>query len=65
MPTDPKRRWAVVRIALGQAQMVGAVVSLVCLLQTGMSTLTIGALSITVACLAASIILFGKGDRER
>jgi hypothetical protein len=64
MPTEPKRRRAIVRIALGLAQVVGAVVSVVCLLQTGMSFLTIGAISITAACLAASLILFGKGDRE-
>jgi hypothetical protein len=44
MPSGAKRRWAADRVALGQAQMAGAV-------------------SITVACLAASLILCGKGDR--
>jgi hypothetical protein len=64
MPDDSERRWAVVRIVLGQAQMIGAVVSLVCLLQTGMSALTSGAISITVACLVVSLVLFRKRDQE-
>jgi hypothetical protein len=64
MPTDPKRRRALVRLALGQAQMVGAVVSLVCLLQTGVSSLTLWAVALTAACLATSLLLFGKENRE-
>ena len=65
MSVEPQRRWAAIRIALGQAQIVGAVVSLGCLVSTGMSSLTAWAVSITAMCLTASLLLFAKGDRER
>lgn len=55
----PERRWAVLRIVLGQAQMVGALVSLVLLAQTGLSELTALAVTVTVGCLVASRLLFG------
>jgi hypothetical protein len=70
-PTDPDarlatraKRWAVVRLLLGQAQMIGAVAAAYLLIQTGMNELSLGAVVFTCACTTVSVLLFG-GRRSR
>lgn len=55
-----ERRWAVVRLLLGQFQMIGAVVSLYLLVQTGMSELALGTVLLTCLFTTASVLLFGR-----
>jgi hypothetical protein len=50
--------WAVVRIVLGQAQIIGATVSLYCLIATGANALTMWAVSVTGLLVVASKLLF-------
>ena len=63
-PPDPdsartsQRRRALLRVALGQAQMVGGLTSLILLLLTGVNGLTIAAVAATAALLATSLALF-------
>lgn len=55
---EPGKAWAVVRMVLGLAQMMGAEASLYLLLQTGMSTLSLGAVVITRLLTTSSVLLF-------
>ena len=57
-PTASERRWAVVRLILGQLQMMGAVVSFVLLLQTGINRLSLGAVVVTSLLTGLSLLLF-------
>lgn len=58
------RMWAVVRIGLGLAQVMGATVILYALVQTGISALTIGATVVTLGFIVLSKLLFGRQDRK-
>ena len=53
-----ERRWALLRWALGMAQMFGAVVSVVLLVQTGANAVSIGAVIVTSLFTVISLWLF-------
>ena len=57
-PTAREKAWAVVRIVLGLAQVMGATVSVYCLIQTGTSTLTVVSVAITGLLVVLSKLLF-------
>ena len=60
-PRNPKEKaWAVVRMILGLAQMMGAVGSFYLLVQTGMSVLSLGAVAATCLLTTMSVLLFGR-----
>jgi hypothetical protein len=56
-----ERRWAVVRIVLGQAQILAATVGVVLLVLTGMSVPTIVAVGVAAALLLTSRLFFWRG----
>jgi hypothetical protein len=55
---EKERRWALVRILLGQAQMMGAVVAAYLLILTGMNDWSLGA--VTALLTTVSLLLFRK-----
>jgi hypothetical protein len=57
-PDGRERLWAVVRIVLGLAQVMGATVAAWCLVQTGTSVLTLGAAAVTGLLVIVSKLLF-------
>jgi hypothetical protein len=57
-PTTPEKAWAVARIVLGPAQVMGATASAYLLVQTGPSTLTLGAVAITGLLVVVSKLLY-------
>ncbi len=57
-PTPAERRWAVVRILLGTAQVMGATVSAYLLLQTGTNAWSLGAVTVTGLLVVLSKLLF-------
>jgi hypothetical protein len=63
-PTSKEKAWAVVRLVLGQAQMIGAVVALYLLIQTGMNALSLGAVVVTCLFTTISVLLF-RGQEGR
>ena len=56
----PVVAWAIVRTVLGVAQVFGATLSFVLLLQTGVNSLTLGAIIITGLLTTTSVLLFGR-----
>ena len=54
-----ERRWAVTRLALGMAQMAGAVISLVLLAHLGVTSLALTAVCLTSLLTTISVLLFG------
>jgi hypothetical protein len=54
------RAWAVVRFALGLAQMIGASVLLLLLLCTGITVWSLTAVGLTSLCTTVSVVLFGS-----
>jgi len=52
--------WAIVRTVLGVAQVFGASFSFVLLIQTGVNSLTLGAIIITGLLTTISVLLFGR-----
>ncbi len=60
-----KRAWAIVRLILGLVQMVGALVSLMLLLLTGMNAWSLTAVVLTSVCTTVSVLLFGSWRKER
>ncbi len=64
-PTSTERRWAVVRLALGQAQMIGALVSAYFLITTGVNEWSLGGAVLTCALTTVSVLLFGAGRGRR
>ena len=58
-PTDAERKWAIVRLVLGLAQVVGAVVSLALLIRTGATAEALTAVAVTGLCTTVSVLLFG------
>jgi len=63
-PTGNEKAWAVVRVILGQAQMMGAVVSFYFLVQTGVNALSLGAVVVTGLLTTTSILLFRRRHRQ-
>lgn len=61
---EMNKQLAVLRIALGLAQIMGATVALCLFLQTGASDLTIGVTVVTLLLVVLSRLLFGKRDRQ-
>ena len=55
-----ERRWVIVRLALGTAQVMGATAALFLLVQTGVSSLSVGAAVITCVLTTISVLLFGS-----
>jgi hypothetical protein len=60
-----ERRWSVARIALGRAQLVGAVVCLCLLIGIVLNELTIAAFALTCAALVASEPLFSRAGFDQ
>ena len=58
-PSRPETRWAIVRLFLGQAQMIGAVMSFILLIQLGINEWSLGAVVLTCLCTTVSVLLFG------
>lgn len=56
----PVMAWAIVRTVLGVAQIFGASFSFVLLIQTGVNSLTLGAIIITGLLTTISVLLFGR-----
>lgn len=54
-----ERNWAVVRMVLGQIQIVGALVSLILLFQIGVGEATVVAVMATCVATTVSVLLFG------
>jgi hypothetical protein len=52
--------WAVVRLALGQFQIVGAVASAYLLLRTGMNERSLTVVAVTCLFTTVSVLLFGR-----
>jgi hypothetical protein len=57
------RYWSLFRLALGSAQIVGAVTSFVLLAQVGVTPLSLGVAVATCVLTTVSVLLFG--DRRR
>jgi len=55
-----ERGWAVVRFALGTAQILGVTAALVLLVQTGVNPWSFGATAVTCALTTTSVMLFGS-----
>lgn len=53
------RLWAVVRFALGMAQMAGATVAVVLLVSTGVTAASLFAAIVTCVFTSVSVLLFG------
>lgn len=64
-PTREEVRWAIVRLILGQVQVVGATAGLVLLFETGLSAATLGIFAVTTLATVVSKLLFRKSDRSR
>jgi len=56
--TAQARKWAIVRLVLGQAQIIGAAMTLVFLIQIGASELTFWAAGASAALTLTSLVLF-------
>jgi arsenate reductase (thioredoxin) len=62
-PDRKTRAWTKGQFLLGIIQMLGAVVSLFLLVQTGVSTLALSAVVLTCVCTTVSVLLFGSRRR--
>jgi hypothetical protein len=63
-PELKTQAWAKGQFLFGIIQMIGAVVSLFLLVQTGVSTLALSAVVLTCACTTVSVLLFGSHRRR-
>lgn len=52
------KRWAAVRIVLGWLQMVGAMTSLIVLVQIGAGAVTVAVVGVTALLVTLSLVLF-------
>jgi hypothetical protein len=59
-PTQKEVAWAIVRIVLGLGQMTGAAVAMMLLVQTGVNSLSFGAVILTCMLTTTSVLLFGR-----
>lgn len=57
-----ERRWAILRLALGLLQIVGAGFSLALLVEAGVSSLSLASVAVTGLLTTLSVLLFGKGS---
>ena len=57
---DDDTKWGVVRMCLGLAQMAGATVAMVLLIDTGVSTSSLLATVVACALTTVSVLLFGS-----
>jgi ABC-type cobalamin transport system permease subunit len=57
---DDASRWGIVRVCLGMAQMAGATVAAVLLVETGVSKWSLLAAVIACALTTVSVLLFGS-----
>lgn len=64
-PASREQRWALLRIALGMFQVVGAVFSAILLLELGVTTASLIAVVATCLCTAISVLLFGSKSPRR
>ena len=60
-----ERFWTVVRLAIGFAQMAGAVTAFVLLYETGVSEASLAAVVATSVATTISVMLFGRRRRLR
>ncbi|HJT75999.1 MAG TPA: hypothetical protein VJ739_02260 [Gemmataceae bacterium] len=60
-PSGREKVWAVVRLALGVAQVMGATISLTLLLQTETSAVAIGTVAVSGLLVVVSKLLFREG----
>lgn len=60
-----KRRWALVRLLLGMAQILGAAFSLGLLITTGLTAASLLAVVLTGICTTLSVLLFGARTPRR
>jgi hypothetical protein len=58
------RKWALVRVGMGIAQVMGATATLVFMAQTGMSQLTVAGVVATLLLVVLSRLLFSRKDRK-
>ena len=58
-PSRKERSWAVVRIVLGQTQMIGAVAGICLLLATGLNAVTLTVVGVTCGLTVVSKLVFG------
>lgn len=63
-PRTKEKAWAVVRMVLGLAQMMAAVVAFSLLFQTGMNALSLGAVVVTCFLTTISVLPFRNRDQE-
>ena len=59
------RTWAVLRVGLGLAQVMGATAALYFLLTTGMTDLTLWATAVTLFFMVLSRMIFARLDRKK
>ena len=59
-PTSREKAWAVVRLVLGFAQMMGATVSVYLLIELGVVPLSLGSVVVTPSLTTLSVLLFGR-----
>jgi ABC-type thiamin/hydroxymethylpyrimidine transport system permease subunit len=60
-----RRRWAIVRIVLGFAQMFGATLGFLLITQQGVTSLSLTIFVLTTLCTASSVWLFRVRRRDR
>jgi hypothetical protein len=65
MASPRERRWALVRILLGWAQMFGAAFSFVLLITTGVSQASSIAVVVTAVLTTISVLLFGAKNASK
>jgi hypothetical protein len=63
-PTSKEKAWAVLQLILGQAQVMGAVVAIYLLVETGVNALSLGATVVTCLLTTTSVLLFGGRNRK-
>lgn len=65
MPRPPQRRWALIRLLFGLAQMFGATFSFVLLFKSGVNIWSLTAVALTGLFTTASVLLFGRRTPPR
>ena len=63
-PTPGERRWALLRITLGQAQIVAAVIGLVLFATTGASPATFAAVGVALVLVVVSKAVFRDAGQK-
>jgi hypothetical protein len=63
--TVAEKRWAIVRLILGQAQIIGATAAGYLLIREGVNNRSMVAVMITCAFTSISVLLFGSRQNRR